>query len=149
MRVFLGWILKIILFIWNKLLRICLIAKSHLIMKMPTFGTKNVLFAYFWLTFEKILSYLKSAPSILSKRNILRKKQKCLNLQQKDLIWYFWPKMLQLGNLRLDLKIYFHIWNHYPSTCLATKFSGKTKTWNFWPKVCGSSIFGSELYVYC
>ena len=34
-------------------------------MKIPKFGTKNVLFSYFWArTFKKLLSYLKSASFI-------------------------------------------------------------------------------------
>ena len=32
---------------------------------MPKFGTKNILFWYFGLEFNKLLSYLKSAPSNL------------------------------------------------------------------------------------
>ena len=34
--------------VWNQNLRICLNAKFREKMKMPKFGTKNVLFGYFW-----------------------------------------------------------------------------------------------------
>ena len=40
--------------------------------KIPKFGTKNALFEYFWagIFFKRLLSYLKSAPSSLSKMSL-------------------------------------------------------------------------------
>ena len=39
---------------------------------MPKFGNKNALHGYFWgQNFKKLLSYLKSAPSVLSKYELL------------------------------------------------------------------------------
>ena len=53
--------------IWYRLPIICLIAKFLRKRKMLKFGTKNVLHGYFWARIlEKLLSYLKSAPSNLS-----------------------------------------------------------------------------------
>ena len=52
--------------IWNRHYQISLTAKFLEIIKMPKFGTKNHLLAYFWATIcKKLLSYLKSAPSNL------------------------------------------------------------------------------------
>ena len=63
---------------------------------MLKLGTKNALFGYFWATIlKKILSYLKSAPSILSKWKFCGKKKKCLNLG---------PKMSYLGIFGLEFE---------------------------------------------
>ena len=56
--------------IWNQHSRIFVNAKFRE-KKMPKFGIKNALFGYFWARiFKKILSYLKSAPSNLSKMSL-------------------------------------------------------------------------------
>ena len=64
---------------------------------MLKFGTKNALFGFFGgdQNFQKkLFSCLKSAPSNLSNCKILRKKQKCRNLGQKNaLFWYFEGKI--------------------------------------------------------
>ena len=61
---------------------------------MPKLGIKNAVFGYFWARIlEKLLSYLKSAPSILSIRKISRRKKKCLNSG---------TKMPDLGIFRLE-----------------------------------------------
>ena len=57
--------------IWNQHPWICVIAKHREITKMPKFGTKSALFGYFWAgIWKKLLSYLKSAPSNLSKMSL-------------------------------------------------------------------------------
>ena len=40
-------------YIWNQHSRICLIAKAHEKVEMHSFGTKNVLFGYFWARISK------------------------------------------------------------------------------------------------
>ena len=63
---------------------------------MPTFGSKNALFKYFGLAFEKkLLSYLKSAPSNLSHCKILQKKEKPKLGTKNALFRYFWAKTLK------------------------------------------------------
>ena len=77
-------ILKTYCHIWNQCPRICLIAKYRKKTKMPKFGAKNALFGYFWARiWKKLLSYLKLAPSNLSKWKISQQKLGCLNLGAK------------------------------------------------------------------
>ena len=60
-----------------KITRVCLAAKFRERMKIPTFGTRNALFGYFWSRiFKKLLLYLKSAPSNFSNSRVLRKNKK-------------------------------------------------------------------------
>ena len=85
---------------------------------MSKFETKNALVGYFW-----ILSCLESAHLILSNCKILRKKQKCLNLELK---------MPYLGIFGLKFKINVsHIWNQYPHIYLIAKCCEKTRTRTF------------------
>ena len=86
--------------------------------KMSKFETKNALVGYFW-----ILSCLESAHLILSNCKILRKKQKCLNLELK---------MPYLGIFGLKLKVNVsQIWNQHPEICLIATCSEKTRTPKF------------------
>ena len=56
---------------WNQHSQICLNVKYPGKTKMPKFGNKNALFGYFWAgIFKNLLSYLKSAPSNLSKMSL-------------------------------------------------------------------------------
>ena len=51
--------------------------------KMSKFGTKNALFGYFWLEFEKnIVIFEISSPEFVKLQNFV-KKWKCLNVGQK------------------------------------------------------------------
>ena len=57
--------------IWNQHPQICLIAKFCENTKRAKFGTKNNLFGYFFgYKLKKLLSYLESAPSNLSKMSL-------------------------------------------------------------------------------
>ena len=73
---------------------------------MPKFGTKNFLFSFFCArTLKVLLSYLKSAPSILSNSKILWRKKiaqicdkKCLIsvfLTQNAVFGYFWSQLFE------------------------------------------------------
>ena len=67
--------LKILFWVWNLKMsylhqhpRICLITKFRKKTKITNLGTKNALCGYFWaIILKKLLLYLKSAPSNLSK----------------------------------------------------------------------------------
>ena len=54
--VFLSWNLIISCHIWNQLPRICLSEKSCERIRMPKFGTKNVLLGYFWARIAILLN---------------------------------------------------------------------------------------------
>ena len=62
---------------------------------MAKFGTKSILFWYFWArVLKKLLSYLKSAPSNLSNCKILRKKMPKFGAKNA-LPGYFWARILE------------------------------------------------------
>ena len=70
---------------------------------MLKFGTKYVLFWYFWeRTLKQLLSDMKSAPSSLSICQILQQKKKSLN---------FGPKMPDLCIFTLEFENSFAIFN--------------------------------------
>ena len=78
--------------IWNK--HPCLIAKYREIMKTPKFATKIALFGYFWArSLEKLLSYLKSAPSKLFICKITRKTKISKFGTKKALFGYLWARI--------------------------------------------------------
>ena len=80
--------------IWNK--HPCLIAKYREIMKTPKFATKIALFGYFWArSLEKLLSYLKSAPSKLPICKITRKAKIPKFGTKNALFGYFWARILK------------------------------------------------------
>ena len=82
---------------------------------------------------KKLLSHLKSSPLNLSNCKISQKKKKRLNLGLKMpyfILGYFWARIL---------KIYCHIWNQHPRTCLIAKFREKMKMPKFGTK---NALFG-------
>ena len=79
--VFLEWNLKIILSYLKSGPSTLLNCKFREKMIIPRFGTENALFGYFWAEiYKQYLPYLKLAPSNLSIRKILEKKQNWLSL---------------------------------------------------------------------
>ena len=104
---------------------------------MPKFRIKNALFGYFWpRILEKLLSYLKLAPSNLSISKF-QEKEKCLNAG---------PKMPDLGILGLELKIILSYLKSAPSNLSNCKISRiKQKYLNLGPNMPYLDIFGLEL----
>ena len=70
---------------------------------MPKIGTNNALFGYFQARIlQKLLSYLKSAPSNLSNRKIFAKKKTKMPQfgTRNALFGYFWAILAVLGNFK-------------------------------------------------
>ena len=131
---------------WNQHPWIYLIARYCEIMKMPKFGTKNVLFGYFWPKissldifgarfFERLLPYLKSTPSNLDICKISRKTKMSKFGTKNVSFMYFWAGIW---------KQYYYIWNQHPRICLFAKFRQKTKMPKFGTKNALLGIFGLE-----
>ena len=78
-----------------KMPRICLIAKFSEETKRHKFGAAIAFLGFLGCNSKMILSHLKLAPSNWSNCKILRKKQKCLNLE---------PKKLYLGIFSLEFE---------------------------------------------
>ena len=103
--------------------------------KMPTFGTENVLFPYFWdRIFKKLLSYLKSSHSNQGNSKIYWKKEKCLNLEAKsnylDIFGIeFWKTIVIF---EVSILKYVKL----------KKFAKKQKCLNYGPKMPYFGIFG-------
>ena len=72
--------------------------------------------------FEKLLSYLKSAPLNLSNCKGASQNKSSLIWDRKCLIWMFWGAIL---------KNYCHIWNQCPRVCFTAKFNPKIKILKF------------------
>ena len=77
------------------------------------------------LNFKKLLSYLKSAPTKLSKCKIWWKNE----------IVYIWDKNVLFGYFATRiLKNYYHIWNQDPRICQVAIFCEKIKMLKFGTK---------------
>ena len=122
---------------------ICLIAKYCEIMKMPTFGTKNALFWYFWARI------LKNYCHIWNHRPQICLSAKFHEKNKNAWFGYFWAGIW---------KQFCHIWNQYLRICLIAKFGGKTKMPKFgnknalfgyfWPKMPYLDIFVQKCLIW-
>ena len=129
--------------IWNQHPQISPIANLAK-KKSLNLGSKICNLGIFGLESEKnILSYLKSAPSNLSKCKILWKTKMPKFGTKNALFGYFYARVLEN---------YCHIWNQHFRYCLIPTFCEETKMLKFgtknalfeyfWPKLRYLGIFG-------
>ena len=134
-------------YIWNQHPWICLITKYCEIKKMPKFGTKSALFAYFWPRILKnYCHYWIQHPSICLTGKFCEE-TKMLKFGTKNTFWgvfltkdalfeYFWAQIFKQN--------YWHIWNQQPWICLIAKYLEIIKCLNLRQKVPYLEIFGLE-----
>ena len=102
---------------------------------MLKFGTKNVLFWYFWTGIWKNCYHIWNQHSQICLTANFTKKQKCPNLKPKmpnfgnsglefeKNFWYFWPKIPYLGILGVKFwKYYWYIWNQHPKKVMVDNY---------------------------
>ena len=118
-RVFWTEIWKKYCHIWNQHLQISVIAKFCEDKKCLNLGPKM---PYLGIRFlEKLLLYLKSAPSNLSKKTSRK-------FHEKIKMSKFWTKEAWFGYSWIEIwKQYCPIWNQHSRICLLAEFRGKTK----------------------
>ena len=92
-------------------------------------------------SFEKPLSYLKSAPSNLPCSKLSCKKKNVLKLGTKNVRFPY----LGAG----IWKYYSHNWNQHPRICLSAKCREKTKTLKFGIKNALRGYFGARISKNC
>ena len=102
--------------------------------KKSQIWTKKTLSEYLDWNLKKLMSYLKSTPSNLSKYQKSSKTTTITaatkNGTKNALFRHFWARIL---------KNYCHIWNTHPQICLIVKFHEKTKLPKFGTK---NALFG-------
>ena len=99
---------------WN-----CLIAKFWEKAKMPKFGSKNVLFRYFWVRISKSCCYnWNQHPRTCLIAKFCGKMKMPKFGTKNALFGYFWTVIW---------KQYFHIWNQHPRTSMIVKVWEKAK----------------------
>ena len=90
---------------------------------------------------EKLMLYLKSTPSNLSKYQKSSKtttiKATTKNMTEIALFGYFWGRILENYN---------YIWNQHPQICLLAKFCEKTKIPKFGTKNAFFSYFWARIF---
>ena len=111
-------------------------------MKTSKFGTKNVLFGYFWTRILKNCCRIWNHHlpiSVVTKfcggTKIYKFGTKNANLTKKALFGYFWARIK---------KNYCQIWNQHLQVCLFAKFTKKQKCLNLGPKMPDLCIFELE-----
>ena len=95
--------------IWNQHPRFCLIVKFCEKTKIPKFGTKNVLFGYFWARILKNYCQIWNQHYQICQTVRFCEKTKMAIFGTKNALFgYFWARIL---------KKYCHIWNQHPQIC--------------------------------
>ena len=117
--------------IWSQNPWICLIAKYCEIMKIPKFGTKNVLFGYFWATILENCCHIWNQHLRICLTAIFWSKR-----VQKCLIWVFLGKIFRktIVIFKTSTLKFVYLQN----------FTKKQKCLNLGPKMSGLCIFRLE-----
>ena len=123
---------------WNKHSRICLIPKFSLKIKNFKFGTRPVLFGYFWTGIWKQYCHIWKHHTRICLAAKLREKTKMPKFGTPNVLFgYFWDRISKKWDQKCligyfwcwMLKNYFRIWNQHPQICQIWVFKSYSEFW--------------------